>query len=418
MKRTFGPMASPIAAMVVVAVFVATACTAGQEVASETAGSTTRGSPTPAQSVAASSAGASASPSPSTALLAWNPASLEEDWPAPVRAEPDGGVTVVPILRSHEDKGRYEDPTGDTGSGAFPWVDIRVVSFCHNFACPMVLVPAPPDVDPAEQWIAYGVVVDDDGDGVADRRFGIDNIPAPEAVQGHHRVWITDLHTGKTVSAVRGSDSPPVVGGTFLTTSYPVAAPVTEPTRSAPCEGGGDRPPPRDVGLAAAVFGLGGDTTGGFRGTDSAFFYAWASVIQGGQIAATDYAPDAGWLHVDPSTDAPPSASDADAGAVALPIDSLEEAIVAVIRANAWFGFEPSDTHVPGASSWLEAEARGDGWDVTFVCGPETLYARTTFGDCPRAGCKRTYVRVHVRRDGTVDPRCEWPEGEEAAGCQ
>lgn len=102
---------------------------------------------------------------------------------------------------------------------------------------------------------------------------------------------------------------------------------------------------------------------------------------------------------------------------MARPIDSLEEAIAVVVLINSGFGFQPSDTHVPGASSWLEAEARGDGWDITFVCGPETLHARTTFGDC-RAGCKRTYAKFHVGRDGTVDSGCEWPEGEEAVGCQ
>jgi len=119
--------------MVVVAVLLATACTAGQGVASGTPGSATRASTTPAPQVAASSAGASASPSASTALLAWNRASLDEDWPAPARAEPAGGAKVVPILWTDEgETGRYEDPTGDTESGAFPWVDIHAVSFCHN----------------------------------------------------------------------------------------------------------------------------------------------------------------------------------------------------------------------------------------------------------------------------------------------
>jgi hypothetical protein len=160
--------------------------------------------------------------------------------------------------------------------------------------------------------------------------------------------------------------------------------------------------------LAAAAFGLRGDTTGGNRGADPAFYYAWASVIVDGHVAATDYAPDAGWLH--PSTNAPPSAPNG----VRPPIDSIEEAVAAV----GFVGFQPSDTHVAGASSWFEAEARGDGWDLTFVCGAGTLYARTTFGECPAVGCKPVYATVHVSRDGTVGSRCEWPEGEEAAGCR
>ena len=114
-------------------------------------------------------------------------------------------------------------------------------------------------------------------------------------------------------------------------------------------------------------------------------FYAWASVIVDGRVVATDYAPDAGWLH--PSSKAPPIAGEvASPGPdeVAPPIDSLEEAIAAVVLIDSRLnGFQASDTHVPGASSWLEAEARGDGWDLTFVCGPETSLAQDTVRGLP-----------------------------------
>jgi hypothetical protein len=137
-------------------------------------------------------------------------------------------------------------------------------------------------------------------------------------------------------------------------------------------------------------------------------------------VVATDYAPDAGWLR--PSSKAPPIAgvpAARDPDEVAPPIDSLKEAIAAALLMDSRLGgFQQGDTYVPGASSWLEAEARSDGWDITFVCGPETLMAQTTFGDCPAAGCRRAYAKFHVPRDGTVDQACEWPEGEEAAGCQ
>ena len=60
----------------------------------------------------------------------------------------------------------------------------------------------PPDVDPSKAWIAYGVVVDDDRDGVPDWRYGIDNLPRTAGDEnGHHREWRTDLHTGRTESA-------------------------------------------------------------------------------------------------------------------------------------------------------------------------------------------------------------------------
>ena len=53
---------------------------------------------------------ASTSPSPTAAPLIWTKASLEEDWPAPVRTEPAGPATIVPIFSRH---GRgYPDPDG------------------------------------------------------------------------------------------------------------------------------------------------------------------------------------------------------------------------------------------------------------------------------------------------------------------
>ena len=424
MKRSNGPTTSPTAATVVIAMFLAIACTAGQGVASETPESTPRASTTPAPSVIASSAGASASPSASTALLAWSPASLDGDWPAPVRAEPASSEKAVPILWSENgETGRYQDPTDDTESDDFPWVDIHAVSFCHNRECPVVWVPGAPNVDPTEQWMAYGIVADDDGDGVADRRIGIDNIPGAVADPGRHRAWITDLHTGQTESSVPNSPASPMVGDTYFRATFPAARhEEPEQPRMSPCSGAYSEPFWMR-GLSEALVGLGGgDTTGGGKvgGPLPARFYAWASVIVDGQVAATDYAPDAGWFR--PSPKAPQITGEVpapDPDEVAPPIDSLREAIAAVVLIDGRLnGFQPGDTHVPGASSWLEAGARADGWDLTFVCGPETMMAQTTFGDCPAAGCRRAYAKVHVKRDGTVGDICEWPEGKEADGCQ
>lgn len=80
MKRSFGPTASPLAAMVVVAVFLATACTAGREVASETTGSTSRASITPAPSVTASSAASHAAVVPATPMPTAEVLSLDLTW--------------------------------------------------------------------------------------------------------------------------------------------------------------------------------------------------------------------------------------------------------------------------------------------------------------------------------------------------
>ena len=249
-------------------------------------------SPSPA-GVAAPSATPTPSPTPTPIL--WTQASLEEDWPAPVRAEPAGGAIVQPIVATRipadsescclvDEPGRHIDPSGDTGSDLLPWADIREVSVVGNHNLTIALVSnLPPDVDPTEQWIAYGVVFDDDRDGVPDRRFGMDN--SPRTVEGHSQVrdWITDLHTGRTLVSINdyfGLDD----GGVFIDVSYP---------------GGGGR------GANGAHFGFGFEVAGGgTRGISLVDrpLYAWASVIQDGRVVTTDYAPDIGWLDLSVKT--------------------------------------------------------------------------------------------------------------------
>jgi hypothetical protein len=132
----------------------------------------------------------------------------------------------------------------------------------------------PPVVDPAEQWIAYGVVTDEDRDGVPDWRYGIDNnVPTQAYTTGAPtRVWRTNLHTGRTDD--KGFQP----------------------------EGYGD-PWPRGLD---PYFKFGGtsDVAGGGTSTWGIEmdmpFYTWASVIVNGRVVATDYAPDAGWLIATP----------------------------------------------------------------------------------------------------------------------
>jgi len=268
MKRLSGRSASPIAAVVATVVFLATGCASGQGAPSGAASPTSPvGGPTltptvrPSQSDAAT--GPSASPSPTPTPLLWTEASLKEDWPAPVRGEPAGDAIVVPI----QDEARevIPDRLGDTGSAAHPWVDIRelrVGPYVVTFTLPNL----PPDEHPTEQWIAYGVVFDDDCDGVPDRRVGKDNTPETLAGWGdNYRVWITDLHTGRTV--VQEGD---YVGDVYVGAWF------------------------------HGRFSFGHDTTngGGMKGTSLVDrpFYVWASVIQDGRVVATDYGPDVGWL--------------------------------------------------------------------------------------------------------------------------
>jgi hypothetical protein len=206
--------------------------------------------------------------------IRWTEASLGEDWPAPVRTEPAGSAIVPPSTT-----GRYTDPTGDSGSDVHPWVDIREIQFATSDMRLTLVANPPPAVDPAQRWIAYGVVVDDDRDGIPDWRLGMDNLPLAVGDGQNHRAWRTDLHTGRTTAH---DPAYCCITGVVLDSFYP----RTEPN---------------------ARFIFGGETTAGrATGMDpDAAFYAWASVIEDGRVVATDYAPDVGWL--DPDLVLPPS---------------------------------------------------------------------------------------------------------------
>jgi hypothetical protein len=217
-------------------------------------------------------------PSEPIGPLAWTQARLKEDWPGPVRPEPAGGGRVLPMPLTHL------DPSGDTGSDAFPCIDIQGVMADTEQVRLKVVSNQPPAVGPAEIWIAYGVVIDDDRDGVPDWRYGIDNMP----VDGDHplfRGWRTNLHTGQTDAGQEHGD--------------PVWPAYGEGT-------------PLGVGPKAA-YPNGSDATFRFGGTHETTtgehpwgleldvpFYTWASVVVDGRVVATDYAPDAGWLVATP----------------------------------------------------------------------------------------------------------------------
>ena len=211
-------------------------------------------------------------PSEPIGPLAWTPERLKEDWPAPVRPEPAGGGSVQPMPLT------YLDPMGDNGSDAFPCVDIRGV-MADTSEVHLKLDSSQPVVDPADAWIAYGVVIDDDRDGVPDWRYGIDNMPVDAADGGpHSRVWRTDLHTGQT-------DAGPALSEIRI--RLPCCAAASRPSIR-----GSDRMP---ASCSAAPV----ETTTGSAGWGFELdmpFYTWASVIVDGRVVATDYAPDAGWL--------------------------------------------------------------------------------------------------------------------------
>ena len=234
--------------------------------------------PSPNQpAVVAPSATPTATPSPTPPPILWTQASLEEDWPAPVRSEPVGGGIVEKAIVKNSAPATYSDPAGDVDA-SMPWIDIRQLTISRNRLIIGLAVNVMPVVDPTEQWIAYGVVWDTDRDGVPDLRFGGDNPPSEDG----HRVWITELHSGRTVVNPGGG----YFEETFYDKFFEVFLPI-DYWHGARLTFGGETAGP-------------GPNGGGIVGGLHSPFYAWASVIQDGRVVATDYAPDSGWLDPEP----------------------------------------------------------------------------------------------------------------------
>jgi hypothetical protein len=220
----------------------------------------------------------SGDPSEPIGSLAWTQESLKQDWPGPVRPEPAGGGSVLPMPLTHL------DPSGDTGSDAFPCIDIDGVMADTEKVRLKLVSNQPPAVDPAEIWIAYGVVIDDDRDGVPDWRYGIDNMPV-DADHPLGRGWRTNLHTGQTDAGPEHGDP--------AWSAYGEGTPLGRGPKAAYPNG------------SDASFRFGGafETTQGSVpwGIELDMpFYTWASVVVNGRVVATDYAPDAGWLVATP----------------------------------------------------------------------------------------------------------------------
>lgn len=187
------------------------------------------------------------------------PERANSDKPGPLRPEPDGGAPVVRVPRT-------DDPRDDTAPSTNPLADITGVTFregcwrsltteaCVFFnVAEVVRRPLP---DPSEQWLAYGLVVDYDGDDAGDIRYGIDNVRGDRK-----QMWRTDLATGVTEAARPGSQEDGVMDAVY----------------------------PGDEGHSPSMF-IDRDAQRPFR------FYVWASARDAEGNESTDFAPDFGWL--------------------------------------------------------------------------------------------------------------------------
>jgi len=162
----------------------------------------------------------------------------------------------------------------DPHDAAVGWVDVVHVRYDDESSQPtwsIELAAKPPlaaDLEPG-RLIAYGLVLDTTGDGVADYVVGIDN-DAPK--RGDFHVWVTELATGETDEQI----GPPY--------GFPIE--FAHPDEREP--GDGLRPP--------MVFTFLGGSAPADLNPDTVRFYAWASATRDGEVVASDYAPDAGWM--------------------------------------------------------------------------------------------------------------------------
>lgn len=205
-------------------------------------------------------------------------------WPGPVREEATSlGVTT---MERDVEAGTWtwEDPL-DT---PVDWIDVQRVSFLsegqpHWYIELGAKPPLAADLEPG-LLIAYGLVFETNGDGVADYLVGIDN-DAPQ--QGDFHVWVTDLATGETDEQI---------GGPY---GYPIE--FMHPDEQQPGDPAGpptmlftflnNRPP-----APQPPFDLNPGTVR---------FYAWTSTTFDGEVVSWDYAPDSSWLRVAASAQAP-----------------------------------------------------------------------------------------------------------------
>ena len=107
-----------------------------------------------------------------------------------------------------------------------------------------------------------------------------------------------------------------------------------------------------------------------------------------------------------PGSESPTPSPTGSPGASAGSVGSVQEAIAAVGRFDSNFlGYMQRDPDLIGQSAWVEVKPVANGFELVFFRGE---------GDCP-AGCiERSFIKFFVGREGQVEKRCEWQEGEGA----
>jgi hypothetical protein len=222
-----------------------------------------------------------------------------QPWTGLVRDEPTGEPVIVhgesPTPSADP---RITDEKGDGMIGSSGLVDIVGVdvqapciglALCANFTVAGDL-PQERIGDPLDTLVAYGLVIDRQGDGMADLQAGIDN------AFGHRRTWRTDLRAGETVSRSHWQlpDGSVDAGVPWVKGGYSNYAPYPDPS---------DVPDSfPDESAHSGWVGVSHWLRIVEELPDPVLnFYVFAAAIRDGKVVAVDYAPDAGWLTAAPA---------------------------------------------------------------------------------------------------------------------
>lgn len=201
---------------------------------------------------------------PPTKTTAPEPTTAATGWTGPLR-ENGSGDLVFGHRDPATDIGRIAADARDAGVGEGDIRGLRITGYADDLRWVLDLRAAHPKeasaLEPEDRVIEYGVVIDGNGDHVADCEVGINNdAPRP----GDYRVWVKNLRTGVRAQQLGGPYGYPIDFGFY--DRQVVLVFLT------------DTPDPCDPF------------------TQSARVYAWSSVSDSGRLTGWDYAPNTAWL--------------------------------------------------------------------------------------------------------------------------
>ena len=249
-RRRYGAIAGLAAAAAVVVVVVGMVGVSGDG----------RSSPEPVSPVTTPVPSPTPASGTSTPLRPW----ADDEWEGALR-EDQASLPVIPLA-----EGRLDAPDAK--------VDIRRVTATRRPEWRLELGAPPPlasTLDPMQRIMEQGVVVDSDGDRLADCHIAIStDAPRP----GDMRVWVTDLRTDVTSEQI----GPPY--------GYPID--FAHPASREDSEGAGA------AARTVTLFFLSGEGMSCEPFGASAAFYTYAVVLESGRPTSVDFAPDSAWLEM------------------------------------------------------------------------------------------------------------------------